>query len=84
MEGCWLTLADDRGRTVRVEVPRDEADAYEYTFPTDVNGADRPVGRHARGRRPSPSQDQRHYAEDGGATAAKSSRPSPSHGRRSS
>lgn len=42
MKGCWLTLrgAGDTDATlserIRVEVPRDSAGAYAYTFPMDL------------------------------------------------
>ncbi|MGB3542131.1 DUF4920 domain-containing protein [Rubrivirga sp.] len=66
--GCWLTLADADGRTVRVEVPRDDNGTYEYTFPTDVNGATvRLIGMLEVTTES--VDDQRHFAEDGGATA---------------
>ncbi len=67
--GCWLTLADDQGRTVRVNVPRDENDTYVYTFPTDASGSTvRLVGMLEI--ETESVEDQRHYAEDGGATEA--------------
>ena len=66
--GCWLTLADGQGRTVRVEVPRDDNGTYEYTFPTDVDGATvRLIGMLEVTTES--VEDQRHYLEDGGATA---------------
>ena len=66
MEGCWLTLADAEGRTVRISVPRGEG-GYDFTFPTDASG------RHARIFGPLAVEEesvesQRHYAEDGGAS----------------
>lgn len=67
MAGCWLTLADDEGRTVRVEVPRDENEAYVYTFPDDVSGKTvRLTGPLAV--ETESVEDLRHYAEDGGAS----------------
>lgn len=66
--GCWLTLADDQGRTVRVEVPRDESEAYVYTFPKDLSGQTvRLTGTLAVEMES--VDDLRHYAEDGGASA---------------
>ena len=66
--GCWLTLADGQGRTIRVEVPRDESDTYVYTFPTDVSGATvRLIG--LLEVETESVEDQRHYLEDGGASA---------------
>lgn len=67
MAGCWLTLAGTDGRTVRVSVPRGD-DGYAFTFPT---GAD---GRRVRLFGPlavetESVEAQRHYAEDGGASA---------------
>ena len=66
MEGCWLTLADAEGRTVRVAVPRG-GDGYDFTFPKDASG------RQARIFGPlavetESVEDQRHFAEDGGAS----------------
>ena len=67
-KGCWLTLADDQGRTVRVNVPRDESDTYVYTFPMDASGQTvRLAGRLAV--ETESVEDQRHYATDGGASA---------------
>ena len=67
MKGCWLTFADDQGRTVRVNVARDESDAYVYTFPTDASGQTvRLAGQLAV--ETESVEDQRHYATDGGAS----------------
>lgn len=38
MAGCWLTLQAVDGPLVRIDVPRDEAGAYVYTFPKDATG----------------------------------------------
>ena len=66
--GCWLTLADADGRTVRVVVPKDEAGAYAFTFPTDASGERyRIAGRFAV--ETASVDEQRHYAEDAGASA---------------
>ena len=67
MKGCWLTLADADGRTVRVVVPKDEAGDYLFTFPTDASGEPyRIAGRLAV--ETASVEEQRHYAEDGGAS----------------
>ena len=69
MKGCWLTIADAEGRTVRVVVPKDEAGDYLFTFPTDASGQPyRIAGRLAV--ETASVEEQRHYAEDGGADAA--------------
>ncbi|MDT0630350.1 DUF4920 domain-containing protein [Rubrivirga sp. S365] len=66
--GCWLTLAGADGQTVRVVVPKDEAGAYVFTFPTDASGDRyRIAGRLAV--ETASVEEQRHYAEDGGADA---------------
>ena len=67
MEGCWLTLADAQGRTVRVSVPRDESDSYVFTFPKDVTGQTIRIAGQLAVETES-VEDQRHYAQDGGAT----------------
>ena len=68
-KGCWLTLADADGRTLRVVVPKDEAGDYVFTFPTDASGEPyRIAGRLAV--ETASVDEQRHYAEDGGADAA--------------
>ena len=67
--GCWLTFADDDGRTVRVNVPRDESETYVFTFPDDANGKTVRVGGTLSVETES-VEDQRHYAQDGGASAA--------------
>lgn len=37
--GCWLTLAVGPDRSpIRVDVPRDSAGVYVYTFPKDISG----------------------------------------------
>ena len=69
MAGCWLTFADDQGRAVRVNVARDETESYLFTFPDDAGGRTiRVLGTLAVERES--VEDQRHYAQDGGATAA--------------
>ena len=66
--GCWLTLADADGRVLRVVVPKDEAGAYAFTFPTDAAGQPfRIAGRFAV--ETASVDEQRHSAEDAGATA---------------
>lgn len=68
MAGCWLTFADDSGQTVRVNVPRDETESYLFTFPDDASGKTvRVLGTLAV--ETESVEDQRHYAEDGGASA---------------
>ena len=69
MAGCWLTLTDDQGRTVRVEVPRDESESYVYTFPKDISGATVRLTGLLDVETESVA-DLRHYAEDGGASPA--------------
>lgn len=64
--GCWLTLADAEGRTVRVSVPHGE-DGYPFTFPEDVSGQTVRVAGMLEVETVS-VEDQRHYAEDGGAS----------------
>ena len=67
MEGCWLTLADAEGQTVRVSVPRGESGGYVYTFPTDASGQTvRLAGQLAV--ETESVESQRHYATDGGAS----------------
>ena len=69
MAGCWLTFADDQGQTVRVNVARDETESYLFTFPDEASGQTvRVLGTLAV--ETESVEDQRHYAEDGGATAA--------------
>ena len=68
MAGCWLTFADGQGRTVRVNVPRDESESYVYTFPDDAAGQTVRVAGQLAVETES-VEDQRHYAADGGATA---------------
>ncbi|MEL6444686.1 MAG: DUF4920 domain-containing protein [Bacteroidota bacterium] len=38
MKGCWITLQSESGDNgnLRIEVPRDEAGEYVYTFPKDL------------------------------------------------
>lgn len=36
--GCWLTMGVSDGAMLRVDVPRDSAGAYVYTFPKDLTG----------------------------------------------
>ena len=67
MEGCWLTLADADGRTVRIAVPRGEG-GYEFTFPKDAGGREARIFGPLAVEEES-VESQRHYAEDGGATA---------------
>lgn len=66
--GCWLTFSDDEGRTVRVNVPRDESETYVFTFPTDASGRTLRVAGLLEVEETS-VEDLRHYAEDGGASA---------------
>ena len=68
MAGCWLTFSDADGQTVRVNVPRDETGSYLFTFPDDASGQTiRVLGTLAV--ETESVEDQRHYAQDGGATA---------------
>ena len=67
MEGCWLTLADADGRSVRVVVPKDEAGDYLFTFPTDASGERYRIAGVLAVETAS-VEEQRHYAEDGGAS----------------
>ncbi len=66
--GCWLSFADDRGQTVRVNVPRDETESYVFTFPKDASGQTMRVTGLFEVTSES-VEDQRHYAQDGGASA---------------
>lgn len=68
MAGCWMSFADDQGRTVRIEVPRDETGSYLFTFPKDASGQTVRVQGTLAVETES-VDDQRHYAEDGGASA---------------
>ena len=36
--GCWLTMGVSDGVMLRIDVPRDSAGAYVYTFPKDIAG----------------------------------------------
>ncbi len=65
--GCWLTFADAEGRTVRINVPRDENESYVFTFPTDASGRTVRVAGVLEVETTSVA-DQKHYAEDGGAS----------------
>ena len=38
--GCWLTLQNPTATPIRVQVPRDEAGAYVFTFPKDLGMVD--------------------------------------------
>ena len=38
MKGCWLTLDNAAGETIRVAVPKDADGEYLYTFPMDTAG----------------------------------------------
>ena len=67
MAGCWLTFSDADGQTVRVNVPRDESESYVFTFPKDVSGQTVRVAGTLEVETTS-VEDQRHYAEDGGAS----------------
>ena len=69
MAGCWLALADAQGRAVRVQVPRDESESYVFTFPKDISGATVRIAGTLDVEEESVA-DQRHYAEDGGASEA--------------
>jgi hypothetical protein len=75
MKGCWLTLrgAGDTDATmaerIRVEVQRDSAGQYVYTFPTDL-AEGQPAIFEGAVRLDTTSVDmQRHFAEDEGKTA---------------
>ena len=67
--GCWLTFADAEGRTVRVNVPRDESESYRFTFPKDLSGSTVRLAGQLDVELES-VEDQRHYARDGGASEA--------------
>ncbi len=67
--GCWLSFADAEGRTVRVNVPRDESESYRFTFPKDLSGSTVRLAGQLDVELES-VEDQRHYAQDGGATEA--------------
>jgi hypothetical protein len=36
--GCWLTMQVEDGPLLRIDVPRDSAGVYVYTFPKDIAG----------------------------------------------
>ena len=36
--GCWLTMDAGGGSLLRIDVPRDSAGTYVYTFPKDISG----------------------------------------------
>lgn len=36
--GCWLTMDAGDGSLLRIDVPRDSAGVYVYTFPKDISG----------------------------------------------
>lgn len=69
MAGCWLTLQNPTATPIRVQVPRDEAGEYVYTFPTDLGMVDAiiegTVVLDTLG-----VDELRHYAEDEGRSAA--------------
>jgi hypothetical protein len=65
MEGCWLTLQNPTGTPIRVEVPRDEAGEYVYTFPTDLGIAEVIVEGTVTADETS-VETLRHFAEDEG------------------
>ena len=67
MAGCWVMFSNDAGETIRVNVPRDESETYVFTFPKDVSGQTVRVAGTLEVETTS-VEDQRHYAEDGGAT----------------
>lgn len=67
-KGCWMTLDNAAGETIRVAVPQDADGEYLYTFPMDTAG---------RGARLSGTvaveetdvETLRHLAQDGGESA---------------
>ncbi len=65
--GCWLTFSDADGQTVRINVPRDETESYVFTFPKDAGGQRVRVAGMLEVETESVA-DQRHYAQDGGAS----------------
>ncbi len=67
MAGCWLTFHNEAGVPFRVAVPRDEAGAYEFTFPKDIAGA-RVVVEGTLDVTETDAATRRHLAEDGGAS----------------
>lgn len=69
MAGCWLTFADADGQTIRVAVPRDENESYRFTFPKDLSGSRVRLAGQLDIETES-VEEQRHYAQDGGASEA--------------
>lgn len=65
MEGCWLTLANPTATPIRVQVPRDEAGAYAFTFPKDLGAVEAIVEGTVSVDTMSVEM-LRHYAEDEG------------------
>lgn len=67
-KGCWLTLQTASGETIRVNVPKDEAGEYRFTFPKDLARAEAQlVGAFAIDEES--VELRRHLAEDEGASA---------------
>ena len=69
MNGCWLTLRNDGGMPIRIEVPRDSSGAYVYTFPTDLGSGEVIVEGMVRGDS-TDVETLRHFAEDEGQSQA--------------
>lgn len=67
MRGCWLALDAGEGESLRIDVPRDAAGSYVYTFPTDIVGREIVVQGRLE-RQIVPVETRRHLAEDDGAT----------------
>ena len=67
MAGCWLTLVGADGQPVRINVPRDDADDYLFTFPQGVEGRTARVAGTFTVEEES-VEILRHYAEDEGAS----------------
>lgn len=63
--GCWLTLDNPTATPVRVEVPRDAAGGYVFTFPTDLPVSEAIIEGTVRVDTTS-VETLRHFAEDEG------------------
>ena len=68
MAGCWLTFVTEDNEPVRINVPRDDADNYVFTFPSDAPGRTARIAGTLTVEEES-VETLRHYAEDEGASA---------------
>lgn len=65
-KGCWLTLQAE-GDNIRINVPRDEENAYVFTVPKDISGR-RVVVEGMLTEATLSAETQHHYDEDTGHT----------------